>query len=52
MDTSNKYALIGAGPSGLAGAKALKEAGIPFDGFEAHSEVGGLWNIANKNSTV
>ncbi len=50
MNTSNKYAIIGAGPSGLASAKALKEAGIAFDGFEAHSDVDGLWNINNKNS--
>ncbi|MGW6376378.1 flavin-containing monooxygenase [Rhodococcus sp. NPDC055112] len=50
--TRERYALIGAGPSGLAGARNLARLGIEFDGFEAHSEVGGLWNIDNPRSTV
>ena len=50
--STNKYAIIGAGPSGLAGARNLQRLGIPFDGFEAHSGVGGLWDIKNPNSTV
>ncbi|WP_022893070.1 flavin-containing monooxygenase [Agromyces subbeticus] len=48
----NRIALIGAGPSGLAGARALSLAGIPFDGFEAGPDVGGLWNIDNPRSTM
>ncbi len=52
MGTEDKYAIIGAGPSGLCGAKNLKEMGIPFDGYEAASDLGGLWNIKNENSTV
>ncbi len=47
-----KFAIIGAGPAGLAGAKCLQQYGIPFDGFEAHSDVGGLWDIDNPHSTV
>src|SRR3982751_4408551 len=35
--------VIGAGPSGLAFAKALKDAGIDYDEVEADSEVGGNW---------
>lgn len=50
--TADRYALIGAGPSGLAGARNLSRLGIPFDGFEAHTQVGGLWNIDNPRSTV
>lgn len=34
--TREQYALIGAGPMGLAMAKVLTEQGIPFQGFELH----------------
>lgn len=46
------YALIGAGPAGLATARNLQRYGIPFVGFEAHGDVGGLWDIDNPRSTV
>lgn len=46
------YALIGAGPAGLTGARNLSRLGIPFQGFEGHSDVGGLWDISNPVSTV
>ncbi|MDA9009013.1 NAD(P)-binding domain-containing protein [Alphaproteobacteria bacterium] len=46
------YALIGAGPMGLATAKILLEQGIPFQGFEQHSDVGGLWDINAEQSTM
>lgn len=49
---TEKYALIGAGPAGLAGARNLQRMNIPFDGFEAHSDVGGLWDIDNPRSTM
>ena len=51
-DTREQIALIGAGPSGLAAARNLQKAGLPFQGFEAWDGVGGLWNIANPRSTV
>ena len=41
--------VIGAGPSGLAAAKALADRGIGFDWFEKGSMVGGLWRIDNDN---
>lgn len=50
--TQDMIALIGAGPSGLAGARNLQKQGVAFQGFEAHTDVGGLWNIANPRSTV
>ncbi|MBX3608748.1 MAG: NAD(P)-binding domain-containing protein [Hydrogenophaga sp.] len=50
--TEQQIALIGAGPSGLAGARCLQKHGIAFQGFETHSDVGGLWNIGNPRSTV
>lgn len=52
QNTENKYAVIGGGPAGLSGAKALKEEGIDFDGFELGNDFGGLWNIQNPLSTM
>ncbi|MDP9605166.1 UNVERIFIED_ORG: hypothetical protein J2W38_004979 [Variovorax paradoxus] len=52
VPTHEQIALIGAGPSGLAGARNLQKHGVPFQGFEAHSDVGGLWDISNPRSTV
>ena len=40
---SDKFLIIGAGPSGLGVAKALKEAGISYDQAEADDDVGGNW---------
>ena len=52
MDSCSQFALIGAGPMGLAMAKVLKQQGIPFQGFELHSDVGGLWDIDGPRSTM
>ncbi|MCS3844742.1 NAD(P)/FAD-dependent oxidoreductase [Microbacterium sp. AK031] len=48
----SRYAVIGAGPSGLATARALQVQGIEIDGFEASHGVGGLWDITNPRSTM
>src|SRR4051812_36923595 len=42
-------AIIGAGSSGIAAAKALADARIPFDCFEKSDRVGGNWVFGNKN---
>src|SRR3954470_820023 len=42
-------ALIGAGSSGIAVAKALHERGVPFVCFEASDKVGGNWVFGNSN---
>lgn len=52
MTTDRQYCVIGAGPAGLSAAKNLKQLGLPFVGFEAHTGVGGLWDIKGKYSTM
>jgi thioredoxin reductase len=41
--------VIGAGSSGIAACQVLHARGIPFDCFEAGSEVGGNWRYDNDN---
>jgi cation diffusion facilitator CzcD-associated flavoprotein CzcO len=41
-----RVCFIGAGPSGIAAAKALHERGIAFDCFERRGRAGGLWAVA------
>ena len=40
-----KICIIGAGPAGLAVARALRQRGLEYDHLERHSGVGGLWDI-------
>jgi cation diffusion facilitator CzcD-associated flavoprotein CzcO len=44
-----RVCVIGAGSSGIAGAKALHEHGIPFDCYEKSDRVGGNWVFGNRN---
>lgn len=46
------WAVIGAGPSGLAAARNLQRRDLPWTGYEAASSVGGLWDIDSPRSTV
>ncbi|MCC7272084.1 MAG: NAD(P)-binding domain-containing protein [Alphaproteobacteria bacterium] len=41
--------IVGAGSSGLAAAKALKERGVAFECFEMGSDIGGMWRYGNDN---
>lgn len=41
--------IIGAGSSGIAMAKALRDAGLAFDCFEKGSALGGMWRYGNDN---
>jgi len=48
----NRYCIIGAGPAGLIMARALAHEGIPYDQFERHTDVGGIWDKANPGSPI
>jgi dimethylaniline monooxygenase (N-oxide forming) len=41
--------VIGAGSSGIAAVKALKDRSIPFDCFEKSDQIGGNWVLGNRN---
>ncbi len=44
--------IIGAGPSGLAMARALKSRGLPYTHVERHTGLGGLWDIDNPGTPL
>lgn len=43
--TAERVCIVGAGPTGLAVCKTLKEAGVSFDCFDAGRSVGGVWDV-------
>ena len=47
-----RYCIIGAGPAGLAQARAFRWAGVPFDIVERHGDVGGLWDLENPGTPM
>lgn len=49
---TERVAIIGAGPSGLAVARALKTLGLSFTVFEKHNDVGGIWDVNNSGSPM
>lgn len=44
--------VIGAGPAGLAAARALRVRRIPYVQIERHSDVGGIWDMDNPGSPM
>ena len=52
INPGKRTCVIGAGPAGLAAAKALADRRISFDWFEKGSMVGGLWQIDNDNGAT
>ena len=44
--------VIGAGPAGLSAARALRRLGVPYDQYERHSDVGGIWDIDNPGTPM
>ena len=49
MSALPKVCIIGAGSSGIAVVKALKDRGVPYDCFEKSDQIGGNWCFRNKN---
>jgi hypothetical protein len=45
-------AVVGAGPSGLALARAFLADGLPIEVFERHGDVGGIWDPENEGSPI
>lgn len=45
IDRSSAICVIGAGPAGLATARALRARGLDYDQLERNTGVGGLWDI-------
>lgn len=52
VDRTDRVCVIGAGTSGLAMVKNLRQAGIKVDCLERESDLGGNWNIALRCSRV
>ncbi|MFI2367347.1 flavin-containing monooxygenase [Streptomyces sp. NPDC018833] len=51
-ETQYDTCVIGAGPAGLAVARALAERELPYTHIERHSGPGGLWDIENPGSPM
>jgi cation diffusion facilitator CzcD-associated flavoprotein CzcO len=51
-ESPDKVCVVGAGPSGLIMARQLLRAGVPFDLYEKHTDVGGIWDPENPGSPV
>src|SRR5215510_13519225 len=52
LRNEERACVIGAGPAGLATARAFKSYGIPFDVYERHRAIGGIWDQSNPGSPV
>ena len=52
VEYRQKYCLVGAGPAGLVMARSLIKEGVPFDWYERHSDVGGIWDMDNPDTPM
>ena len=44
--------IVGAGPGGLAVARAFKLFGVPYVQVERHTAVGGIWDADNPRTSI
>jgi Flavin-binding monooxygenase-like len=49
---SERHCIVGAGPGGLAAARAFLNLGLAIDVFERHSNVGGIWDRENTGTPM
>jgi len=49
---TRRYCIVGAGPAGLVAARALLAEGVPFDWYERHTDVGGIWDMDSPGSPM
>jgi amino acid transporter len=49
---TDRYCIIGAGPAGLLAARALRLEGVPYDQYERHADVGGIWDLDNPGTPM
>jgi Flavin-binding monooxygenase-like len=52
MDMSERHCIVGAGPGGLAAARAFLNLGLDIDVYERHSASGGIWDRANPGTPM
>ena len=52
IEPEQRVCVVGAGPAGLALARALNTLGISFDLYERHRSIGGIWDQSNPGSPV
>jgi cation diffusion facilitator CzcD-associated flavoprotein CzcO len=50
--SARRVCIVGAGPAGLSAARALKRLGVPYDQYERHSDVGGIWDLDNPGTPM
>jgi cation diffusion facilitator CzcD-associated flavoprotein CzcO len=50
--TDERVCIVGAGPAGLSLARALRRLGVPYDQYERHSDVGGIWDLDNPGTPM
>jgi hypothetical protein len=51
-DRTGALCIIGAGPAGLAMARAMRARGLDYDQVERHTGVGGIWDIDAPGSPI
>jgi len=52
LTKNRRVCIVGAGPAGIAAARALRAAGVEFDVFEKNPGVGGIWNPDHAGSPM